>query len=75
MQRLSIFSISLLLYAIFIFAGTCFCLGLLAFSGHMLIWRDLDFPINLRTVRDLLGYAAGATVLGYSLYLIARRLF
>lgn len=74
MQRAGVVSVSLLLYTIFIAGGTSLCLSALAFAGHYVIWRGLDFPVNLQTAIHLLEFALGAIVFGYVSYLVARRL-
>jgi hypothetical protein len=75
MERAGVVSVSLLLYLIFIASGTSLCLSALAFAGHFVIWRGLDFPVNFQTAVHLLEVAGGGIVFGWLFYQIARRLF
>ncbi len=73
MRSVAVSSVSVVLYLLFVLAGTCLCLAGLALAGYFLLWRGLAFPLSLRVGIALGAIGAGAICIALALYSAARR--
>jgi hypothetical protein len=75
LRSVGISSVSLLLYLLFVLAGTSLCLAGLALAGYFIVWKGLSFPLDLRAGIALAAIGLGALLLALALYNGARRAF
>ncbi len=75
MRSVGVSSVSVVLYLLFVLAGTCLCLAGLSLVGYVLVWKGLDFPLNLRAGFALGAIGIGAICIALALYRTARRAF
>lgn len=75
MRGVAISSVSLVLYLLFVLAGTSLCLAGLALAGYFLVWKGLAFPLDLRVGVALGAIGIGALLIALALYKGARRAF
>jgi hypothetical protein len=65
----------LVLYLLFVLAGTSLCFAGLALAGYFLVWKGLAFPLDLRAGIALAAIGIGALLIALALYNGARRAF
>lgn len=75
MRNVGISSVSLLLYLLFVLAGTSLCLAGLTFVGYLMVWKGLAFPLDLTVGLALAAIGIGTLLLAFGLYKGARRAF
>jgi hypothetical protein len=75
LRSVGISSVSVLLYLLFVLAGTSLCLAGLALVGYFVVWKGLAFALDLRAGIALAAIGAGAVLLALGLYSGARRAF
>jgi hypothetical protein len=75
MRSVGITSVSLVLYLLFVLAGTSLCLAGLSVAGYFLVWKGLAFPLGLQAGVALGAIGVGAVLIALGLYKGARRAF
>ena len=71
--RLGVLAVRLLIYALFVLAGTCFCLALVVLAGGAAIRLGLGGTGGFRLAARLLLAGGGALALGFLVHgLLAR---
>jgi hypothetical protein len=75
MRSVGISTVSVLLYLLFVLAGTSLCLAGLSLVGYFVVWKGLGFPLDLASGIALAAIGLGAVILALGLYGGARRAF